>query len=62
MGIAVISPNVRGLSGYGKSYLKLDNDYKREESVRDIGKLLDYEFKNIPESGIISFYKYLIKN
>lgn len=42
LGIAVISPNVRGSSGYGKSYLKLDNDYKREESVRDIGKLLDW--------------------
>jgi dipeptidyl aminopeptidase/acylaminoacyl peptidase len=42
LGIAVISPNVRGSSGYGKSYLNLDNDYKREESVRDIGKLLDW--------------------
>ncbi len=42
MGIAVIAPNVRGSSGYGKSYLKLDNGYKREDSVRDIGKLLEW--------------------
>jgi dipeptidyl aminopeptidase/acylaminoacyl peptidase len=41
-GIAVIAPNVRGSSGYGKSYLKLDNGRKREDSVRDIGKLLDW--------------------
>ena len=42
MGIAVIAPNVRGSSGYGKSYLKLDNGYKREDSVKDIGKLLEW--------------------
>lgn len=42
MGIAILEPNVRGSSGYGKSYLKLDNGYKREESVNDIGTLLDW--------------------
>lgn len=42
MGIALVVPNVRGSSGYGKSYLKMDNDYKREDSVKDIGKLLDW--------------------
>jgi len=42
MGIAVIEPNVRGSSGYGKSFLQLDNGFKREESVQDIGKLLDW--------------------
>lgn len=42
MGIAVIYPNVRGSSGYGKTYLKLDNADKREDSVRDIGALLDW--------------------
>ncbi|MBN1182115.1 MAG: prolyl oligopeptidase family serine peptidase [Bacteroidales bacterium] len=42
LSIAVIEPNVRGSSGYGKSYLKLDNGYKREESVQDIGKLIDW--------------------
>lgn len=42
LGVAVLVPNVRGSSGYGKSYLKLDNDFKREDSVRDIGALLDW--------------------
>lgn len=42
MGAAVIHPNVRGSSGYGKNYLKLDNAEKREDSVRDIGALLDW--------------------
>ena len=42
MGIAVLLPNVRGSTGYGKTYLALDNGYKREESVQDIGALLDW--------------------
>lgn len=42
LGIAVLVPNVRGSSGYGKSYLAMDNGYKREESVKDIGALLDW--------------------
>jgi dipeptidyl aminopeptidase/acylaminoacyl peptidase len=42
MGVAYIAPNVRGSSGYGKSFLKLDNAQKREDSVRDIGALLDW--------------------
>jgi dipeptidyl aminopeptidase/acylaminoacyl peptidase len=42
LGAAVIRPNVRGSAGYGKSYLKLDNGFKREDSVKDIGALLDW--------------------
>ena len=42
LGVAVICPNVRGSAGYGKTYLKLDNAEKREDSVRDIGALLDW--------------------
>ena len=42
LGVAVVIPNVRGSSGYGKSYLALDNGFKREDSVRDIGALLDW--------------------
>ncbi|SFD05140.1 S9 family peptidase [Massilia yuzhufengensis] len=42
MGITVIYPNVRGSAGYGKSFLKLDNGMLREDSVRDIGALLDW--------------------
>jgi dipeptidyl aminopeptidase/acylaminoacyl peptidase len=42
LGIAVIAPNVRGSSGYGKAYLQLDNGFLRENSVKDIGALLDW--------------------
>lgn len=42
MGLAVMVPNVRGSSGYGKTYLKLDNAELRENSVKDIGALLDW--------------------
>lgn len=42
MNVAVIAPNVRGSRGYGKSYLKMDNGRLRENSVKDIGALLDW--------------------
>ncbi len=42
LGCAVVNPNVRGSDGYGKTYLKLDNAEKREDSVKDIGALLDW--------------------
>jgi len=42
LGIAVIEPNVRGSAGYGKTFLSLDDGVKREDSVKDIGALLDW--------------------
>jgi len=42
MNVAILAPNVRGSSGFGKHYLLLDNAEKREDSVRDIGALLDW--------------------
>jgi dipeptidyl aminopeptidase/acylaminoacyl peptidase len=42
MGIAIILPNVRGSSGYGKTFLQLDNGFKREDTYKDIGALLDW--------------------
>jgi dipeptidyl aminopeptidase/acylaminoacyl peptidase len=41
-GVTVIKPNVRGSSGYGKTFLTLDNGYLREDAVKDIGSLLDW--------------------
>lgn len=40
--MALIFPNIRGSSGYGKSFLKLDNGYLREDAYEDIGALLDW--------------------
>lgn len=42
LGAVVIAPNVRGSSGYGKEYVMMDNGFKREDSVKDIGSLLDW--------------------
>ncbi len=42
LGYAVILPNVRGSTGYGKTFVALDNGMKREDSVKDIGALLDW--------------------
>lgn len=42
LGAAVIAPNVRGSSGYGRDYVRLDNGFQREDSVKDIGALLDW--------------------
>ncbi len=42
LGIAVIQPNVRGSTGYGKTFSALDDGFKREDSVKDIGALLDW--------------------
>lgn len=41
-GIVVISPNIRGSSGYGKRFQEMDNGIAREGAYRDIGTLLDW--------------------
>ena len=40
LGYAVIAPNVRGSSGYGRSFERLDDGVLRTDAVRDIGSLL----------------------
>jgi dipeptidyl aminopeptidase/acylaminoacyl peptidase len=42
LGIALIYPNVRGSTGYGKTFEKLDNGFLREGSYKDINSLLDW--------------------
>jgi dipeptidyl aminopeptidase/acylaminoacyl peptidase len=42
LGLAVLFPNVRGSEGYGRTFLDLDNGFKREDSVKDIGAFLDW--------------------
>jgi dipeptidyl aminopeptidase/acylaminoacyl peptidase len=42
LGVALVFPNVRGSSGYGKTFLQLDNATRREDAVKDVGALLDW--------------------
>jgi dipeptidyl aminopeptidase/acylaminoacyl peptidase len=40
LGYVVIAPNIRGSTGYGKSFADLDNGPQREDALRDLGALL----------------------
>jgi dipeptidyl aminopeptidase/acylaminoacyl peptidase len=58
LGFAVIAPNVRGSSGYGKTYLALDNGVLREDAVKDVGAMLvwielqkDFDAKHVVVAG-----------
>jgi dipeptidyl aminopeptidase/acylaminoacyl peptidase len=42
LGIALIFPNVRGSTGYGKTFTKLDNGFLRQDSYKDINALFDW--------------------
>lgn len=42
LGIAIIRPNVRGSTGYGKAFTKLDNGFLREDTYKDINALFDW--------------------
>ncbi|HEX7879627.1 MAG TPA: alpha/beta fold hydrolase, partial [Candidatus Eisenbacteria bacterium] len=41
-GYAILAPNVRGSSGYGKTYLHLDDIEKREDSVKDMAAAVEW--------------------
>jgi dipeptidyl aminopeptidase/acylaminoacyl peptidase len=42
LGVAIIFPNIRGSTGYGKTFLKLDNGVRRDDAYKDIGALLEW--------------------
>jgi dipeptidyl aminopeptidase/acylaminoacyl peptidase len=42
LGVAMMFPNVRGSTGYGKTFVRLDNGMLRENTYKDIGALLDW--------------------
>ena len=42
MGVAIIYPNIRGSSGFGRTFEQADNGLLRENAVKDIGALLDW--------------------
>lgn len=41
-GYAILDPNVRGSTGYGKTYTHLDDVRKREDSVKDLAASVDW--------------------
>ena len=42
LGIALVMPNIRGSTGYGRSFERLDDGRRRPDAVRDLGALLDW--------------------
>ena len=65
LGFAVIAPNVRGSTGYGKTYASLDSGMQREDAVKDVGALLvwvglqgNLDAKHVVVSGV-SYGAYL---
>jgi dipeptidyl aminopeptidase/acylaminoacyl peptidase len=42
LGIVLIYPNVRGSTGYGKTFSLLDNGFKRDDTYKDINALFDW--------------------
>lgn len=57
LGVAVAVPNVRGSSGYGNEFVNLDNVFLRENSVFDIGALLDWiaEQPDLDENRVVVY-------
>jgi dipeptidyl aminopeptidase/acylaminoacyl peptidase len=41
-GYAVLAPNIRGSSGYGKAYMALDNGRRRWDALKDIAAAVDW--------------------
>ena len=42
LGVAILEPNVRGSTGYGKTFTKLDNGFLRVGTYKDINALIDW--------------------
>lgn len=55
-GIAVVAPNVRGSTGYGKEYCHMDDVEKRLDAVKDIESLVNH----LVESGIADAKKMIV--
>ena len=57
LGAVVIAPNIRGSTGYGRRFTDLDNGERREDSVRDVGALLDWVARqpNLDPSRVVVY-------
>lgn len=58
LGYAVVAPNIRGSSGYGKAYRTLDDGVSRDDAIKDLGALIvwvslqnDFDAKHLVVSG-----------
>lgn len=56
LGIALLFPNIRGSAGYGKTFLKADNGFKREDTYKDIDSLISW----IKNSGKLDAEKIMV--
>jgi dipeptidyl aminopeptidase/acylaminoacyl peptidase len=59
LGFAVVAPNLRGSSGYGKTYKGLDNGPLRDDVIKDLGALVvwiglqsDFDARHVVVSGV----------
>lgn len=52
-GYAVVAPNVRGSTGYGKTFTSLDNIQKRMNSIKD----LEYLYRYLQEQNLVDISK-----
>ncbi len=41
-GYAILAPNIRGSSGFGRQYLHMDNYKKRVDAIRDVTQAVEY--------------------
>ena len=46
LGVALVYPNIRGSTGYGRKYLALDDGVKRGDAIKDVGAILDWVEKS----------------
>ena len=42
LGVALVYPNIRGSTGYGRAFVDLDNGRRRPDAYADVGALLDW--------------------
>jgi dipeptidyl aminopeptidase/acylaminoacyl peptidase len=42
LGVALVYPNIRGSTGYGRKYLALDDGLKRGDAIKDVAAVLDW--------------------
>jgi len=45
-GYGILAPNIRGSSGYGREYVRMDDYKKRKDSIRDIGAAARWLIEN----------------